>query len=347
MEVIDLRSDFLAHPSPAMDEAGRAAAGSRQFGLREDPWQRKLEARLAALLGKEDALVFPTCTMANTTALLLQAPPGSTVVAQQGAHMLVSEANAGATFGGVWMTAVDSEGARPPLAAWQRALGVAPDAQRSPLSLVLLENTHNPTGGVALPAAYGAEVVALAHASGARVHLDGSRLFYAAAALATTPHALASGADTVSVSLNKTFGAPIAAALAGTAASIERALTIRQRLGGGLRPIGAAAAATLAGLDDLSHVAASNARAGRLADALAESPRVAVERPPEQTNIVLATLTAPWTAARLCARLAQDGVLALPVGPDRVRFVTYRGIGDAAIDTAIARVQAALREPAA
>ncbi len=345
MGTIDLRSDFLAHATPAMDEAARVAAGSRLFGLREDPWQRKVEARLAALLGKEDALVFPTCTMANTTALLLQAVPGSTVVMQQGAHMLTSEANAGAAIGGLWMTAVDGEGARPPLAAWQQALATTADAQRAPVALVALENTHNRTGGVALPAAYCGEVVALARSRGARAHLDGSRIFYAAAALRTAPADLAAGFDTVSVSLNKTFGAPVAAALAGSAEAIERALPVRQRLGGGLRPIGSAAAATLAGLEDVSHVATSLAHAARLADALARMPCVAPERPPEQTNIVLASLTRPWTAAALCDRLALDGVLALPFAADRVRFVTYRGITDDDIDVTIARLQAILRGP--
>lgn len=346
MGPLDFRSDFLSHATPAMDAAGRAAAGSRHFGLREDPWQRKLEARLAALLGKEDALVFPTCTMANTTALLLHAAPGSTVVTQQGAHMLTSEANAGAALGGLWMTAVDDEGARPPLAAWGRALCNVPDAQRAPVALVALENTHNRTGGVALPAAYSTEVVALGRSHGARAHLDGSRIFYAAAALGAAPADLAAGFDTVSVSLNKTFGAPLAAALAGSAESIERALPMRQRLGGGLRPLGAAAAATLAGLDDLSHIATSLAHAARLADALAEIPVVAPERPPEQTNIVLARITRPWTAASLCARLAQEGILALPFAADRVRFVTYRGITDDDIDFTIARLQAVLRGPA-
>jgi len=340
MEIVDLRSDFLSHATPAMDAAAREAAGSRRFGLREDPWQRQLEARIAQLLGKEDALVFPTCTMANTVALMLNAAPGSTVVTQQGAHVLVSEANAGAALGGLWMTAVDADGALPSLASWERALGTAPDAQRSPVALAVLENTHTRTGGVALPPDYVAGVVALARGKGCALHLDGSRLFYAACALETTPATLAAGFDTVSVSLNKTFGAPIGAALAASGAQIERALTLRQRLGGGLRPTGAAAAATLAGLDDLAHIAACHALATMLREALSAVPFIAPERPQQQTNIVLARLTQPWTAPRLCERLAAADVLALAIADDRVRFVTYRGI------TAdhVARAVAALRD---
>lgn len=342
MDTIDLRSDFLAHATQAMHDAARAAADSRCFGLREDPWQRKLEARIAQLLGKEDALIFPTCTMANTVGLMLGAPHGSTVVTQQGAHMLTSEANAGAALGGVWMTAVDGPGALPPIASWERALAGTPDAQRSRVALVVLENTHNRSGGVALPQAYHEQVATLAGAAGARLHLDGSRLFYAACALDAAPDALARRFHTVSISLNKTIGAPVAAALAGSAADIEHALTLRQRLGGGLRPTGAASAATLAGLDDLAHIATSLTLAGRLAAALADIPFIAPERPPRQTNIVIAQVTAPWTAAALCERLAASGILALPMAADRVRFVTYRGITSDQVDRAVECVRGIL-----
>lgn len=346
MDTIDLRSDFLAHATPAMHEAARAADGSRCFGLREDPWQRKLEARLAQMLGTEDALIFPTCTMANTVGLMLGAPPGATVVTQRDAHVLVSEANAGAAFGGLRLTAVDAEGALPPLAAWERALGTAPDAQRAPVALAVLENTHTRSGGVPLPSTYVEGVTACARAHGVRLHLDGARLFNAACALGTSPAALAAGFDTVSVSLNKTFGAPIAAALAGSIAAIEAALPLRQRLGGGLRPTGPASAATLAGLDDLSHVAQCHALAAHLADALARAPYVALERPSPQTNIVLARLTPPWTAAALCERLAQAGILTLPIAADRVRFVTYRGITAAHVQRAVEELGRILSGPA-
>lgn len=342
MTPIDLRSDFLAHASPAMHAAARAAEGSHHFGLREDPWQRKLEAKVAELLGKADALVFPTCTMANTTALMLGADPGSCVVTQQGAHVLISEAGAGAALGGLWLTAVDEAGPLPALSAWQRALGVAPDAQRPPIALCVLENTHNRGGGVPLPVDYQRGVAALARAHGARMHLDGSRIFNAACALGVTPAALAGDFDTVSISLNKAFGAPIAAALAGSAEAIEGALVLRQRLGGGLRPIGPAAAATLAGLDDTSHIARSHELAARLASGLGTIPGLALDLPAHPTNIVVAELTPPWTATALCERLEAAGLLAIPLTTARVRFVTYRDITADQIDRAIAIVAATL-----
>jgi threonine aldolase len=278
--------------------------------------------------------------MANTVALLLNAPPGSTVITQKDAHVLTSEANAGAALGGLWLTAVDADGAQPPLASWERALGPMPDAQRSPVALVVLENTHTRTGGVALTPDYTDGVIELTRSKGCAAHLDGSRLFYAACALGLRPGTLAAGFDTVSVSLNKTFGAPIAAALAASAAQIERALTLRQRLGGGLRPTGAVSAATLAGLDDLAHLAQCNALAMELREALSTIALLAPERPPHQTNIVLTRLAPPWTAGHLCERLAAAGILALPLADDRVRFVTYRGIGARDIE----RVVDALRD---
>jgi threonine aldolase len=235
------------------------------------------------------------------------------------------------------MTAVEGDGAMPALASWQAALSAAADALRAPTTLAVLENTHTRSGGVALPSHYVATVAGIARDAGASLHLDGARLLYAASALATSPAALAAPFGTVSLSLNKSVGAPIAAALAGTAAAIERALPLRQRLGGGLRPTGAASAAALAGLEDLAHIAQANGLAAKLAAGLRGLPHVTLERP--QTNLVLIDVAAPWTAAMLCERLASAGVLALAVGSAQVRFATYRGITAEDIDYTIARVR--------
>lgn len=339
MESIDLRSDFLARPTSAMLAAAAAAEGSRHFGLREDPWQRRLEARVAELLGKEDALVFPTCTMANTTALMLGAPPGSRVVTQDDAHVLISEAGAGAALAGLVMTAVGMPGPMPPLAAWERAFGNAGDTQRPPMRLCVLENTHNRSGGVPLPPVDVAQVVALARGHNVGLHLDGSRLFDAAHALGVSASVLAAGFDTVSTSLNKGFGAPIAAALAGTTASIEAALVIRQRLGGGIRPTGPAAASSLAGLADLTHFGEVHALAGRLAEGLAAEAGLFVESMPLRTNMVIVHAQPPDDAAGLCARLAARGLLALPFDAQRIRFVLYRGITPMQVGRALAIVR--------
>jgi len=323
--------------------AANAAEDSHHFGLREDPWQRKLEARVADLVGMQDALVFPTCTMANTTALMLSAVPGSCVVTQQGAHVLVSEAGAGAALGGLVMSAVDTPGAMPPIEAWERAVGATADTQRPAVRLCVLENTHNRGGGVALAVTYVSAIVALARKHGARLHLDGARLFNAACALDVEPSALACGFDTVSVSLNKGFGAPIAAALAGSVATIERALVLRQRLGGGVRPLGPAAAATLAGLDDFSHIAKTHELAQRLATGLAAIPGLDVDEPPRRTNIVMVRVREPQAASTLCASFAARGLLVLPIEADRIRFVVYRDITSTHIDHSLDIVRDVMR----
>jgi threonine aldolase len=336
VESIDLRSDFLTRPTAAMLSAAAAAESSRHFGLREDPWQRRLEARVAELVGMEDALVFPTCTMANTTALMLGAPPGSRVVTQDEAHVLISEAGAGAALGGLVMTSVGVPGAVPPLAAWERALGDRGDTQRPAVRLCVLENTHNRSGGVPIQRDDVAAVIALARARRIGLHLDGARLFDAAYALGTPAATLAAGFDTVSVSFNKGFGAPIAAALAGSTALIEAALIVRQRLGGGIRPTGPAAAATLAGLEDFSHFAEVHGLARRLAAGLSAQAGLAVEEARLRTNMVIVRSQAPDDALGLCTRLAARGLLALPFDKQRIRFVVYRGITPGHVERALA-----------
>ena len=336
VETIDLRSDFLTRPTAAMLAASAAAENSRQFGLREDPWQRRLEARIAELVGMEDALVFPTCTMANTTAMMLGATPGSRVVTQEDAHVLISEAGAGAALGGLVMTSVGVPGALPPLDAWDRAFGDGGDTQRPPVRLCVLENTHNRSGGVPLPRNEVAAVVALARTRNVGLHLDGSRLFDAACALDTSAAEFVAGFDTVSISLNKGFGAPIAAALAGSAAAIEAALVIRQRLGGGIRPTGPAAAATLVGLDDFAHFTEVHALARQLTKDLSAQAGLAVEAMPLRTNMVIVLAQPPHNAHGLCERLAARGLLALPFDAQRIRLVVYRGVTAVDIARAVA-----------
>ncbi|MBU3737808.1 MAG: low specificity L-threonine aldolase [Rhodoferax sp.] len=348
---IDLRSDFLARPDAAMNEAAAAArADARYFGLREDPWQRRLEARLAELTGQEDALVFPTCSMANTTALMLAAPPGSGVLTQPGAHVLVSEAHAGAALGGLALSAVDGRhdggsDAMPALSAWRQALAGTVDAQRPAVRLCVLENTHNRSGGVPLTVAYTAAVVALARERGVALHLDGARLLYAARALGVAPRALCGGFDTVSVSLNKTLGAPVAAALAGPADRIERALTLRQRLGGGLRPTGTACAEALAGLDGLADLDQPLALARRLAAGLAQCPGLRVLAPDTLSNLVMVELAHDDAASGAVARMAGRGLLALAMDGRRIRFALYRGITPDQIERGLAIVRAAINPP--
>ena len=332
---VDLRSDFLTRPTASMRRAmAEAAAAAPGFGLREDPWQRRLEARTAEVLGAQDALLFPTCTMANEAAIMLWTRPGDLVLAAGDAHVVGSEAGAPAALAGVTMRSLPDQFGAPPLEAWIAAASPPRDAQRPRASLFVLEQTHNRGAGHALPVAYCDAVGAAAHAAGAKLHLDGARLFNAAIALGETPARLAGCADSVAISLNKGLGAPQGAMLAGPAEFIAEALRIRQMLGGGIRPSGIIAAAGLAALEDWSDLARDHCHARSLEEGLRDIPGVLALRPPCPTNITVLRIDpghgdpGHGDADDVCRALAASGVLTLPFGPGMLRLVLYRDIGD-------------------
>ena len=342
--IVDLRSDFLTRPTPAMLAAMAAAARApAHFGLREDPQQQRLEQRTAELLGTEDALLMPTCTMANEIALMLLTAPGDVVLAPADAHVVTSEAGAPAALARVQVRAVAGAAPCPPRAAWEAAAATPADALKPRASALLLENTHNRTGGAPVSVEQTAEVTDVARAHGLRAHLDGARVFNAAVALGVPVHALCAGFDTVALSLNKGLGAPLGAMLAGKADLIARALVHRQRLGGAIRPTGMVSAAALEALADPSHLARDHARARALADGLAAIAGLYVDPAAVVTNIVVVDTTPSGLAAEeTCARLARHGVLALPFGVRRVRLVVYRDIGDDDVPRVLAAFAAAL-----
>jgi threonine aldolase len=336
VQVIDLRSDFLTRPTPAMRRAMEAAAlEPAQFGLREDPHQAALERRAAAVLGKEDALLFPTCTMANEAALMVLTRPGEIVAAQADAHIITSEAGAPAALAGVSVVPVPGAPIAPLIAEWETMARRNSDELRSRVGAFVLENTHNRGGGAMLSAAYTREVCGIAHRHGIGVHIDGARLCNAAVAQSCRPSDLADACDTVAVSLNKGLSAPLGAVLAGSRALIERALIVRQRLGGGIRPTNIVSAAARVALEDWSHLAEDHRRAHRLAERLAGALGLRIDPAAIATNIVVAGIPSEGpTPEAFCVMLAERGVLALPFGAGRIRFVIYRDIDDDAIDRA-------------
>lgn len=343
MSRIDFRSDLLSKPGPEVAEAVvKALAGAAQFGLREDPHQVELERRTAELLGTEDALLFPTCTMANQVAILLHTRPGDAVLTQAFPHVLTSEAGGAAANAGVQAVPV-GDSYRPALAQWTAALQARRDTLKPPPGLVALENTHTQSGGRVLPVDYVHAVVDAARAEGVPVHLDGARLFNAAVATGASLRELCAGMATVSINFNKGLGAPTGAALAGSRAVIARALGLRHRLGGGLRPTHMIAAAALAALRDTSHIAEDHRRAKRLEARLQGVARVSTQPQPVESNIVFAAVEG-LTAQALGDWLAARGILVLPVTATHVRFVTCRGIVDADIDEAATALRAIATE---
>jgi threonine aldolase len=220
----------------------------------------------------------------------------------------------------------------PEAGAWEDAIGADSDALRARVAALVLENTHNRAGGAAIAADMSDSVLAIARRKGIAAHLDGARLFNAAIALGVSPDRLARGFDTVCVSLNKGLGAPLGAVLAGSRALVAQALVLRQRLGGGIRPTALLAAAARVALASWQDLAQDHARAARLCQALSRIPGFTPVRPAHPTNIVVARVERP--VAELVAALAAQDVLVLPFGPNRIRFVLYRGITDADVGMA-------------
>jgi len=340
MSAIDLRSDTVTRASAGMREAmARAEVGDDVYG--EDPTVAVLEARVAALLGKETAVFFPSGTMANQAAIGTHAGPGDEVICEAGAHVVAFE---GGALSALWgAQARPLPGQRGLLSASQVAAAIhAPGNVHHPVSrLLCVENTHNRGGGTVWPLALLEEVTGVARSAGLAVHLDGARLWNAAAASGTPLAAYAACADTVSVCLSKGLGAPAGSLVATTAELAPKLRRLRKRLGGGMRQAGHLAAAGLYALEhNLPRLGDDHLKARRLADHLAAVPGLAVA--PVETNIVFVELAAGLESSSLLARLREAGVLAGSDGAHRIRLVTHLDVTLADCEEAARRIAAAL-----
>ncbi len=289
MSAIDLRSDTVTRPSPAM----RRAIADAEVGddvLDGDPTVRRLEQRVAELLGMEDALFFPSGTQANQTGVALCAERGTELVLEANAHLVHYELAGVALIAGVQIRPVTT-----------------PD---------------------------GVLTAALAREAGLRLHLDGARLWNAAAALATPPATLTRGATTVMVSLSKGLGCPVGSCLAFARELRPRAWEMRKRLGGGMRQSGMLAAAGLYALEhNLQRIGDDHANAKRFAELLSGCPAVRPSAP--ETNIVMLDLVRDDdTADRVIPRLAERGVLVVPFAAKRLRAVTHLDVSRADVERA-------------
>ncbi len=334
--MIDLRSDTVTRPTPAMRRAiAEAAVGDDVYG--EDPTINQLEAEGAALLGKEAALFTPTATMANQLALRCTTRPGDAIVVESGSHIANYESGAPAVLSGLTLLRVPGErGILDPAAAFAAA-DRPDDVHFAPAALIAVENTANLGGGAIYPTATLAAIASGAAARGLWSHCDGARLWNAAVACGRAEAALVAGYGSVSVCLSKGLGAPAGALLAGPRDFIKTARRFRKMLGGGMRQAGVLAAG---GLYAIHHhrdrLAEDHHRAAHLAEALA-AQGWQVQAP--ETNMVYLTLDDPGA---LVTAAAARGVRFSAVGRDRVRLVTHLDIHDDALATTIA-VLAALR----
>jgi threonine aldolase len=327
---IDLRSDTVTRPSREM----RRAMAEAEVGddvLDGDPTTRRLERRVAELLGAGDALFFPSGTQANQTGVALLTRPGTELLLEADAHLVHYELAGVAANWGVQIRPIAAPDGLLTADLLRAALRPAsPHVPRA--GAVAVENTHNAAGGKVMPPAVMDGMVAAAAQAGLRVHLDGARLWNAAAALGEPPARLARGAATTMVSFSKGLGCPVGSCLAFAAAERERAWEIRKRLGGGMRQSGILAAAALYALDhNLTRLSEDHENARRLAQLLSACPAVRPSVP--DTNIVMLELVRDGdTAERVVPLLAQAGVLVVPFGRRRVRAVTHLDVSRADVE---------------
>lgn len=331
MPPIDLRSDTMTRPTPAMRRAmAEAEVGDDLWG--EDPTVNRLQEKTAALLGFEAALYVPSGTMANEIAIRLLAKPGQLVAADERAHVIEYEIAGMAALSGAMAKPLRTEGGRvtPELI---RDAAKAPGINRPELGMLVLENTHNLAGGTVSDAATMRAAIDAAHALGLAVHVDGARLWNAAVALSVPPAELVRGADTAMVALSKGLCCPIGSLLVASADRIRQARRVRSQFGGGWRQAGIVAAAGLVALDGMiPRLAEDHANAKLLAEALATGR--GVEAVPPETNIVIGRIAA-GTASEIAASLQARGVLATPMDRHTLRFVTHHDVSrDACVQAA-------------
>jgi len=333
MRPIDLRSDTVTQPSPEM-RAAMAAAEVGDDVLERDPTLARLEARGADLLGLEAALWVPSGCMGNLIALMLHLRRGDRFLAPAQAHVMGSELGTGAWLAGGMPEALPWEGGpgRPTPAQVAKAAGSPGPYYTLRTTLLCLENTHNFAGGAVTPLAEQRALVAAAKAARLAVHLDGARLWHAAAALGLPVSALAEGVDTVQVCLSKGLGAPMGSLLCGSASAMVEARRLRKMLGGGVRQGGVVGAAGLVALDYLPRIEEDHAKTRRLAEGLRD---FGVAAPVPETNILLVPVP---DAAAAIGGLEAIGVRALPVG-SAVRFIPHRDLTLADIEEALRRME--------
>lgn len=336
--VIDLRSDTVTKPTPPMRAAMAAAeVGDDVFG--DDPTVNRLEVVAAERVGKEAAMFVPSGTMGNLCALLAHTQPGDEVLLGSECHIYHYEVGGLARIGGLLAhplpNAVDGTISPEDLRAAIRP----PNIHVPRATLLCLENTHNRCGGAAIPTATIDALCDVAHELGLAVHLDGARIFNAAVALGVPAARLAACADSVMFCFSKGLGAPVGSILCGDREFIGRARRMRKMLGGGMRQAGVLAAAALYALEHhIDRLAEDHTNAKRLADGLRQFEAFAPNDP--QTNIVVVEVRSGSVDGWLRA-FADEGVLAVPFGPNRFRMVTHLDVTAADIEEALRRIERA------
>lgn len=343
-ELIDLRSDTVTQPSPAMRQAmASARVGDDVF--EDDPTVQELEARAADLLGKDAGLFVASGTMGNLVSLVAHVPRGGEIIADARSHTVLDEQAGHAVVVGASIRQLRSDalGRMDPVEV--RAAFRSDDIHEPITALVVLENAHASSMGQPLDADYTAAIAAIAHERGVPLHIDGARLFNAAVALGVPARELVAPADSATFCLSKGLACPVGSVVVGSHGFIARARRARKLLGGGMRQVGVLAAAGLVALRHgpdgmIDRLAEDHEHARILAEGIASLPGIGGLDPARvTTDFVIFGIADP---PRFLDALAREGVLMIPWGPQEVRAVTHFGIERGDIDRVVdvvARVQ--------
>ena len=336
--MIDLRSDTLTRPSDGMRRAiAEAEVGDDVYG--EDPTVNRLEARMADRLGTEAAIFVPSGTMANQICLHVLTDPGDEILLETSAHIFNYESGAAGLLSGIQLNPVDGDDGL--LVPERVEAAIRPDTMVMPPSRVVsVENTANTPGGVVYPLERIEAIADVARAHDLHLHLDGARLWNAAAAHDVPERDYVAPFDLAWVALSKGLGCPAGSIVAGSEALITEARRTRKRFGGGMRQAGILAAAGLYALEHhRPHLSDDHEKARRLAEVLSALPAFEVDPERVETNIVVFESPA-MPAGEVVDTLAEDDVHVTAFGPHTLRITTHRDVSGDDVDTAIDVLQA-------
>jgi len=333
--VVDLRSDTVTRPTPAMRRAMAEAEVGDDVYL-EDPTVNALERRAAEIFGKEAALFVPTGCMGNLIAIKVWTHHGDEVVCEERSHVNLYElASMSAIAGCMPRIARGDDG----ILTWQQIAAVIRPKiyYDSQTALICLENTHNMAGGTTYSADQINDICAHAHAAGLKVHLDGARVFNAATALGVSVAALAQNLDSVMFCLSKGLGAPVGSMITGSREFIEKGRIYRKMFGGGMRQVGVLAAAGRIALEQSpQRLSIDHQNARRLAEGIQQIPGLEIDPAKVQTNIVIFDCRQTGLdAVQLSDALKPHGIWALDTAPYSVRFVTHSDVDARGIERAL------------
>ena len=345
-DIVDLRSDTVTRPTPAMRAAMAAAeVGDDVYG--EDPTVNRLQARAAEIFRRDAALFVPTGCMGNLLAIMGWTERSNEVICEQRAHVNLYELASMSAVAGVMPRTVPAASG---ILTWELIEPLIREKiyYDSQTALLTLENTHNMHGGTVYPTAVAEDICERAHAAGLRVHLDGARIFNAAVALGKSVAEITRKFDSVMFCLSKGLGAPVGSLLLGSHEFIKQAHIHRKMLGGGMRQVGVLAAAGLIALEESpKRLVHDHENAQHLAKGLAAIKGIALDPAKVVTNIVIFDVSGTGrTAAEVCEQLARKNILCAPTDKHSVRMVTHCDVDRAGIDTALMAVAQVLAEKA-